>query len=51
MTKKSKRRIPAVFTRKMSEKTMVYFLILLLMMFGLSIVILRLNEAKEMNIP
>lgn len=46
MTKKSKRRIPAVFTRKMSEKTMVYFLILLLMMFGLSIVILRLNEAK-----
>ena len=30
----------------MSEKTMVYFLILLLMMFGLSIVILRLNEAK-----
>ena len=46
MKKQRKRRVPAVFTRKMSEKTMVYFVILLLMLFGLSIVILKINETK-----
>lgn len=46
MKKQRRRRIPAVFTRKMSEKTMVFFVFLLLILFFLSIVILRINNAK-----
>lgn len=43
---KRKRRVPAVFTRKMSEKTTVLFAGLVLILFGLSVVLLRINETK-----
>lgn len=46
MKKQRRKRIPPVFTRKMSEKTMVFFVFLLLILFLLSIVILRINNAK-----
>lgn len=45
--KKQKRnRIPAVFTRKMSEKSVVLFSFLLLTLFFLSVAMLRINNAK-----
>lgn len=46
MKKKLRGRVPAVFTRKMSEKSMVYFLLILIILFTLSVVILRINETK-----
>lgn len=42
--KQKGRRIPPVFTRKMSEKAAVFFCALIVMLFGLSVVILNINK-------
>jgi len=44
--KQKRKRIPAVFTRKMSEKSMILFTFLLLILFFLSVTMLRINNAK-----
>ena len=44
--KQNRKRIPAVFTRKMSEKSVILFSFLLLTLFFLSVAMLRINNAK-----
>ena len=44
--KQKRKRIPAVFTRKMSEKSVILFSFLLLTLFFLSVAMLRINNAK-----
>lgn len=44
--KQRRRKVPAVFTRKMSEKASVFFVLLVFILLGLSIVILRINDTK-----
>ncbi len=44
--RRQRRKVPAVFTRKMSEKAGVFFSIVVLILLGLSLVILKINNTK-----